>query len=321
MPEFCRHGRFVQNCRICSPPARDAPARSGGRSSGGTGTASTTRSSKPSRPRSGGLVVRRAARTADDGYTSELLPGVRASADAQRLADEITFAVARLEELATDPPGLYAQVAAEPDREEGTWLSLLITYLSPAGEAPFAGPAAAAGQASWASGAIPDLTDLPRGPRTSHDPARGDETLQAYRAWAARHGGQEAAFTGDADWGPQRRFARIFERLALPGLGRAGRYELLVALGRLGLYELHPGALHVDGDATTLAAKRVLGIGDRINLERRAAALAEGLDIPMAALDLALFNWAQPITERATMGSRADPDPALRELLGETLRV
>ena len=263
--------------------------------------------------------MRRAARAADDGYASHLIPGVRASADAQRLADEVAFAVTRLDELATDPPGLYAQVAAAPDHEEGTWLALLITYLSPTAEAPFAGPAAADAQASWASGEIPDLADLPRGPRTSHDTARGQETLQAYRAWAARHGGQEAAFTGDADWGPQRRFARIFERLALPGLGRAGRYELLVALGRLGLYDLDPAALQVDGDATTLAAKRVLGIGDRINLERRAAALAEGLDIPMAALDLALFNWSQPITERATMGSRADPAPALGELLGEAL--
>lgn len=265
--------------------------------------------------------MRRAARAADDGYAHHLLPGVRASADAQRLADEMTFAVARLAELASDPPGLYAQVVAAPDREEGTWLALLITYLSPAVETPFAGPAAAAAQATWASGAIPDLTDVPLGPRTSHDPARGGETLQAYRAWAGRNGGQEAAFTGDADWSPQRRFARIFERLALPGLGRAGRYELLVALGRLGLYDLHPAALHVDGDATTLAAKRVLGIGDRINLERRAATLAEGLDIPMAALDLALFNWAQPITERATMGSRAEPDPDLRELLGDALGV
>lgn len=319
MPEFCRHGRFVHNCRICSPPAQAAPARSGGRSSGGTRTASTSRPSSPSRPRSGGLVVRRAARTADDGYASDLLPGIRSSADAQRLADEIAFAVARLGELATEPAGLYAQVAAAPDREEGTWLALLIAYLSPTVQAPFAGPAAAVAQASWASGAIPDLADLPRGPRSSHDPARGDETLQAYRAWAARHGGQEAAFTGDAAWSPDRRFARIFERLALPGLGRAGRYELLVALGRLGLYDLHPAALHVDGDATTLAAKRVLGIGDRINLERRAAALAEGLDVPMAALDLALFNWSQPITERATMGSGAAPDPALRELLGEAL--
>lgn len=317
MPEFCRHGRFVQNCRICSPPAQGAPARSGGTET--APAAHSGRSAGPTRPRRGGLVVRRNVRSADDGYASDLLAGVRASADAQRLADEIAFAVARLGELATDPPGLYSQVAAASDREEGTWLALLITYLSPAAQAPFAGPAAAAAQASWASGATPDLTDLPLGPRTSHDPARGDETLRAYRAWAARNGGQEAAFTGDGAWSPDRRFARIFERLALPGLGRGGRYELLVVLGRLGLYDLHPAALHVDGDATTVAAKRLLGIGDRINLERRATALAEGLDIPMAALDLALFNWGQPTTERATMGSSAEPDPALRELLGEAL--
>ena len=46
---------------------------------------------------------------------------------------------------------------------------------------------------------------------------------------------------------PQRRFERLFERLALPGFGRTGRYDLLVTLGRLGLYELRADSLHLAG--------------------------------------------------------------------------
>ena len=143
----------------------------------------------------------------------------------------------------------------------------------------------------------------------------------------ARAGGeahaQALAFTGDPGWSPERRFERLFERLALPGLGRGGRYELLVTLGGLGLYELRPDSLHLSGagasDATTLAAKRVFGIGDPLLLDRRAAALAQEAGVPVEALDLALFDWAAPV--RASMGAPAeleDPDTLARtrEALG-----
>ena len=75
---------------------------------------------------------------------------------------------------------------------------------------------------------------MPLGPRTSHDPARGADTLLAYRQWVQRSsggGGQARALIGDPSWSPERRFERLFERLALPGLGRTGRYDLLLTLG------------------------------------------------------------------------------------------
>jgi hypothetical protein len=53
-----------------------------------------------------------------------------------------------------------------------------------------------------------------------------------------------------------------------------------------------------------LAAKRVFGIGDRPNLERRARALSEAAEVPLAALDLALANWAA--ADRMTLGMSAD---------------
>ena len=166
----------------------------------------------------------------------------------------------------------------------------------------------------------PDLDGIPLGPRSSHEAQRGAETLIAYRQWVARGGSasvsaqsqpgvgsQAIAFTGDPAWSPARRFERVFERLALPGFARMGRYELLLTLGRLGLYELLPDSLHLAGarglsseDLTTLAAKRVFGIGDPLLLERRAAALAQAVSVPVEALDLALANWHS--TQRATLG-------------------
>ncbi len=134
-------------------------------------------------------------------------------------------------------------------------------------------------------------------------------TLEAYRAWVARAGSQAAAFTGEAAWAPERRFSRTYERLALPGLHRDARYELLVSLGQLGLYELRPGALQVGAEnQVTLAAKRALGIGDPLLLERRAADLAAAVGVPMAALDLGLHNWET--AQRTKAG--VDPDPDLQ---------
>ena len=322
MPTFCRHGRFLQNCRIGSPAeaappapaprAPSAPSRTGAKRSAGGGRGASA------------VVVRRQARAVEDGYANELVAGLKASGDARRLAEELAFATARLAELAADPPGLYATAALADDPEEGLWLAFLIAHLSPlAGEdGPFA-PIEAA-RTTWASGEPPRLGEgVVLGPRTTVDPKRPTRTAEAYRAWAARAGSQQAAFAGEAAWTPQRRFSRLYERLALPGFARAGRVELLASIGRLGLAEIEPGELRFGeaGDAATVAAKRVFGIGDAFLLEQRASALAEAAGVPVAALDLALFNFGQPESARATMGSRATPDPDLVARLESTLGV
>jgi hypothetical protein len=260
----------------------------------------------------------------DDGYASDLVPGIRATADARRLADELASAVARLRALATDPPGLYAEVAAAAaGAEEAIWLAFLIAYLGPLeGDDPFAGVRAA--RVPWATGELPELDDVPLGERTSHDPARGTATIAAYRAWAGRAGSQRAALLGDESWTPQRRFDRAFERLALPGLGRAGRYDFLVTVGATGVVELEASSLQLTqaGDPTVVAAKRVFGIGDAINLQRRVADLAHAAGVPIAALDLALVNWARPEGERITAGTpSAQPDPAVADRVCRVLGV
>ena len=326
VPTFCRHNRFIERCPICSKalPGNEPPAHPARRAPGGT-AGSRPRGAERSgrRPRADALRVRHEGRAVEDGYASPLVPGLRASADARRLADEIAFSSARLAALAIEAPGAYGlavDAAAAGDFERATWVAFLLAYLSPSeDDAPFAGIEAALAAAPTLDSAGADglgelLDGLPVGPRSSHAPGGGARTLKAYAQWVARAGGQEAAFTGDAGWSAERRFARLFERLALPGLTRAARYELLVTLGRLGVYELRADSLHlgtgrVSGeDEASLAAKRVFGIGDPLLLDRRAAALAKAADVPLEALDLALFNWAA--RERATLGFRPAGEPA-----------
>ena len=311
VPTFCRHNRFVQNCPICAreqaAELRDVVSPSGP-------ARPRSPSKRTSQSRSTGMQVRRLARGADDGFRSPLVPGVKSSADAERLAEELAFAAGRLIRLEGDPPGCYAEVGVgDGDLEERTWLAFLTAYLCPVdGADPFAGIQAA--RVPWSSGAEPALDGVPLGPRSAHDPSRGTRTIDAYRAWAARAGSQAAAFSGDASWPPERRFARAYERLALPGLHREARFDLLVTLGRLGLYELQAGSLQFGGDnETTIAAKRALGIGDTLLLERRAAELAAAASIPLEALDLGLRNWGGG--KRATMGleATAEPDPEALE--------
>ncbi len=319
MPTFCRHNHLVQNCPICAREqsiemrpvvSSGAPRASAPRTR--APAPGTPRTAQPRAPRGGaGVRVRRLVRGAEDGYHSPLLPGLKSSADAERLAEELAFASARLRRLSDDPPGLYAEVAdREADLEERTWLAFLIAYICPLdGEQPFA--AIETARTRWASGEAPVLDGVQTGPRTAHHPSRGGRTLDAYRAWAVRAGSQASAFTGEASWPPERRFGRAFERLSLPGLHRGARFDLLVTLGRLGVYELRPGALGFGGEnEVTLAAKRLLGIGDPLLLERRAVELASACELPLEALDLGLYNWERG--ERATLGlgTDADPDPA-----------
>lgn len=269
---FCRHNRLTSKCPICSrelqeelrskAPVRHVKPRK-------TGASSTPRSSST---RSRGVVTRKLARAADDGYRNPLVPGLRATADAERLAIALTQAAQRLE-----PPGPYPLIASEPDIEQATWMAFLFA-LAPELQEPLA-----AANPPWGDA---DLDALP--------PAKA-KTAAAYRAWVQRAGSQQAAFTGEEFWTPERRFARVFERLALPGFNRAARYDLLTVLGAAGRYPLVADAVHfVEDDSTTLAAKRALVSGDRMLLERRARELAEAAGLPIAALDRGLAVWGTP---------------------------
>jgi hypothetical protein len=288
-------------------PARASSAPTGRRSQ--TGSASRPTGGRSS----GGMTVRRLAREVDDGYGSPLVPGIRSGADAARLAEEIASASTRLEALAVDPPGLYAEVAGDGPIEERTWLAVQIALLGPLETGSEGGPfaAIATARSSWESGEPPALAGAALGPRAAGDGARAERTVEAYRAWAARLGSQAAGFQGEASWTPERRFDRVFERLgSLAAMNRDPRYDLLVTLGRLGVYELTAARLHVGGsDRVTLAAKRILGIGDPMLLERRAADLAEACELPLEALDLGFFNWEVRSHYGAGLDPLPEPDP------------
>ncbi len=291
---------------VSSSAPRTAQPRPTAPGSGGSRTAPAGRSNSSNR-----LTVRRVARGADDGYRSPLAIGLRSSTDAGRLAEELAFADHRLRRLEHDPPGLYREVAdATADIEERSWLAFLIAYLCPLeGEEPFAEIERV--RTSWASGELPSLDGVEYGPRSAHEPGRGTKTLEAYRTWAARAGSQASAFTGDVAWTPERRFARAYERLSLPGLHRDARFDLLVTLGRLGVYDMRGASLALGGvNDVTVGAKRAFGIGDPMLLERRASDLAQACSIPLEALDLGLHNWQRG--ERVTLGlgldAEAEPD-------------
>ena len=272
------------------------------------------------------MRVRRLARAGDDGFHSDLVPGLHASADARCLAEELAFASARLDELrGAAPPGLYGEAQAAGG-EEGLWLTFLIAYVGPldgAGD-PFAEVARV--RTGWASGEVPELEGTRIGPRGAWEPARDGDTLVAYRAWAARAGSQSAGLAGEPGWTPERRFERAFERLALPGLTRAARYEFLLTAGALGLADMRPSSLHLladPRDPTVSAAKRVFGIGDVLLVQRRAGELAGEAALPIAALDLALLNWARrtddPVAARIASGATVTPDPDVVALVAGAL--
>jgi hypothetical protein len=345
VPTFCRHNRFIERCPICSRtlPGAEATTSAGRRQSARSGAGAARGSTSPAhghrRLRVGGKEVRvhRELRAQDDGYRSALAPGLHSSQDAARLAEEIAFASGRLLGLHAAPPDLFGEIhalAVEGELELATWMCFLTVYLSPLqGEDPFAGVRIALerdggtweaperdGEDGGGDGGedgvdgeggeedVPSLRGIPLGPRTSHDHARGSQTLLAYRHWVSQFGSQARAFTGEDSWTPQRRFERVYERLALPGLGRQGRYELLVTLGRLRLYELDADSLHLTGagseDETAIAAKRVLAVGEPVYLERRAVAFAQELSVGIDILDLAFANWGAG--ERATLGFSPD---------------
>ena len=183
-------------------------------------------------------------------------------------------------------------------QEEAYWLAFLLALVPPGAHELH--ETIVASRPSWAGGEAPDI------------PGADPRTVPAYRAWAERAGTQAEGFLGEPAWTPERRFGRTFERLALPGLGRTARYELLNTLGAAGVSDVAADALHIGktDDPTTLAAKRLLVSGDVMLLERRAADLAKACGVRVGALDRALAVWG----EGEVPASEAPP--AVRSALG-----
>ncbi|MDQ8045284.1 MAG: hypothetical protein REI11_11825 [Patulibacter sp.] len=308
MPTFCRHGRFEASCAICrmekakSEPAAATPSAKG--TAARRPTSSRTASAGPA-PRSRSVATGQLSRNADDGFRSDLLPGLRSTADVMVLAEELTKAEARLSALGGEDAGPWTAVSERVGDPAAAFVASLVVAVASPDEA--AGSVATAATALTSLLAIdPTLTALehvagasevqsildagPRGPR-AHDAAGAALSVPA--ALAARSGGSlEVALAGEASWTPERRFARLLDRLALRGLPRAARFDLLVALGRTGALEVEADGLHLGGDQVTDAAKRLFAIADVPLLEKRAAAIVELTGVRWDAFELALWNIA-----------------------------
>jgi hypothetical protein len=308
MPTFCRHNRLLQNCTICareqhfearpvvssSAPKSTQPREERTRAERKPREA---RAAKPGSPRgtASSVRVRRLARGVEDGYRSPLVPGLKSSEDAERLAEEIAFAAWRLalmEQVAAGDtsnlvPPAWSEIAANGDVEARTIL------------------------------AIRHVLDGPRGPNSGNR----ESVIAGIEAWGARQTSLAVAFNGEPSWTPERRFERLFERLGgVRGLGRDTRYELLTLLGRLGVYQIRAGKLFPGGEnETTWAAKRALGIGDPLLLERRAADLAQACGVQVEALDLALHNWGSGTRLTDGLPDDSEPDEMLLEQAGSAL--
>ena len=78
------------------------------------------------------------------------------------------------------------------------------------------------------------------------------------------------------------------------------------------MFELRAGTLALGGsDEVTLAAKRVLGIGDAMLLERRAADLASACELPLEAVDLGFYNWERGARTGLGLDPATEPDQGL----------
>ncbi|WP_320672745.1 hypothetical protein [Patulibacter defluvii] len=334
---FCRHGRREDLCPICAREKKKRTAPAGGgasrapRSSVARPPQAVAEARASARKPGSGVRVRKLARHADDGWRSELLPGVVSSRDALELCRQLVRAQARLTRLAQDPLGPYATAAElaggdEAAREQATWLLFQVAYYGPVeGEHAFVELARLS--VGWDE-PLPDEETLRTariGPRGAHEHDRGPRTLQAYREWAARSGGQLAGLQGGRVAQPDaaRRFDAAFRALSLPGFGRGPRFEFLLSLAGAGLLDAAPWSLLLDPgrDPVTVAAKRAVRTDDGVLLQRRIGALAREIDLPIAAFDLGLRNWDAQPKARLTGGVPIEEDPDEVALAAQALGI
>jgi len=127
VPTFCRHNRLAENCSICAKKARVDMSATGARPAAPrrerAAAPATERPRKPRRIKDTSVSIRKLERAAGDGYGNELVPGLRASADARRLAAAIAAGERWLAGLPTGPvtdadaalSGLVAELGGPAD--------------------------------------------------------------------------------------------------------------------------------------------------------------------------------------------------------------
>ena len=277
---FCRHNRLTVKCPICSRELEERPARAR-RPSGTSRRASPARRRRRARAR----PVGPRARSGRSSRASSRAPPTTATAT--RWSPACARPPTRSGSRSRSPPrsrgssrpGPYPLIADEPDLEQATWLAFLFA-LAPELQDVLAEAQPALGgrrpvRAARGQGSAPPPPTAPG----SSAPARRRPRSPARRAGR-----------------PERRFGRVFERLALPGFSRA---RALRPADRARRRRPLParGRRRCTSSRTTprrSPPSALLVSGDRMLLERRARDLAEAADLPIAALDRGLAVWGTP---------------------------
>ena len=267
---FCRHNRLTSKCPICSRELEEqlrskAPVRHVTVRKPGASSTPRARSDRRRRARSGRLVTRKLARAADDGYRNPLVPGLQGDRRCRTARDRAH----RRRTRGSSRPG-RTRDRRDARRRAGDLAGVPVRARARA-------PRRASTRRSppWADA---DVSRAARRPSSAPPPP----TAPGSSAPARRRPRSRARRSGR----PERRFGRVFERLALPGFtprralrpaDRARRRRPLPARGATPCTSSRT-------TPTTLAAKRALVSGDRMLLERRARDLADASELPIAAL-------------------------------------
>ena len=258
---FCRHNRLTANCPICSREheaelrAKAPPSPPRTRSASRLDGQARRRAPPAGRGHHAPL-----ARAADDGYRNPLVPGLRATADAERLAAALVAAAERLR--AAGPVPGDRRPSPTSRRPPGS----RSCSRSPARRRPSCRQAIGAARPVWEDGVPDDLPPSAAAPRS------------AYRAWAEprRHRRRPRSPASRAGR-PSAASRACSSGSRCPASAARARFDLLTTLDAAGRYELNASELFLglEDDAATLAAKRLLVSGDRLLLDRRARELAE----------------------------------------------
>ena len=225
----------------------------------------------------GGLRVSRLERGEDDGYRSAIVPGVKSSADALRLAHELAFAAARLELLSLESaralPGGRAE--AVTSRSGPGWRSWSPTWpranprtrLRASGRSGPTGPPARCPRSTTSRPDPGALTSRPGGGRPSRrtEPGPSAPAASRPRSPATRRGPRSAVSPGCSSAWP------------FPACTGTPATSCSFRSAGWGSMSCGAGTLAFGGEnPVTHAAKRALGIGDPLLLERRAPGAGSG---------------------------------------------
>ncbi len=235
------------------------------------------------------------------------------------------LAIADVDSTAWNALHAVVRLARDGDIEEATWLAFLAIHFGPDDRRPterwrstrlvygsFGGEpltwcrvSAEPGVLSATVAGNEDVAGTLRfgNHRKYESPRQIAWVLSSYVAGiASRSGIRQALLFEGSDPTAQARFDRLFKELTfIPRFGRTARFDFLTTLGNLGVYEMEPPSLYLDGaTGPKRGAEAVLGRPVRSRREWaeadiRLSGVARDLDVPVQAFEDALCKLAKGV--------------------------